>query len=130
MDTAARNYIKVQPEQITGYAIVPLEIIEDPALSAEAKGLWAYLFSRPPGWTVRRTDLLRRFARMKDRQLNRASKELQLAGVLLVQAVKNDQGQWAGWKWYVATSRNDSWQEVARTKFKVKEEVKECQENE
>lgn len=42
------------------WTAVPNKLIEDPALSWKAKGLYAYLTSRPDGWEVREMDLERR----------------------------------------------------------------------
>lgn len=42
------------------WTAVPNKLIEDPKLSWKAKGLYAYLTSRPDGWEVREMDLERR----------------------------------------------------------------------
>lgn len=122
------NYIKVEPETIAGFAMIPTAVIEDSGLTAEAKGTWTYLFSRPPGWKIQRTDLYRRFFGMTFRRLNRLSRELQLAGYLQVHPIKLEDGRFHGWRWLVGAQRHPEWAETARLKFKVKEEVKECQE--
>jgi hypothetical protein len=130
MDDRAKNYIRVEPEAIAGFAMIPTAVIEDPQLTAEAKGTWTYLFSRPPGWKIQRTDLSRRFSGMTFRRLNRVSRELQLAGYLQVHPIKMEDGRFAGWRWLVGAQRHPEWAETARTKFRVQEEVSACQENE
>ena len=42
------------------WTAVPNRLIEDPRLSWKAKGIYAYLTSRPDGWEVREMDLERR----------------------------------------------------------------------
>ena len=49
-----------------GWAAVPNSLIEDPALSWKAKGLWAYLHSRPDGWEVYEADLIKRAVEGRD----------------------------------------------------------------
>lgn len=46
-----------------GWAAIPNRLVEDRHITWKAKGLWAYLHSRPAGWQVREADLV---ARSKD----------------------------------------------------------------
>jgi hypothetical protein len=43
-----------------GWSSVPNKLLEAPELSWKAKGVWAYIYSRPDGWEVQETDLIRR----------------------------------------------------------------------
>ena len=49
-----------------GWAAIPNRLLEDPSLPWKAKGLWAYLYSRPSGWQVREADLVNRSADGRD----------------------------------------------------------------
>lgn len=118
---AAGNYIKIQPETIDKYTIVPREVVEDPSLTAEAKGVWLYLFSRPADWTIHRADLLRRFHNLGVKKLWRISRELQLSGYLHVFPWKKIDGKYGGWVWQVGATRHPHWTEAARKKFKTQE---------
>lgn len=113
------NYIKIEPVALRGYSILPHDLAEDPGVSATAKGIWMYLYTRPPGWRLYRTDILKHFANTSSKKLLSSSKELQLTGYLRVTPIKNEHGRYEGWTWHVGASRNVEWQLAAARKFKV-----------
>jgi len=87
------------------YYSVDLRVIESPNLSWEAKGLWAYLISRPDGWTVNRKDLLLR-AKNGEASLRNILKEIQMFGLLEIRKKKNG-SKFAGTEWIVTEDLDD-----------------------
>lgn len=64
-----------------GWVAIPNKLLEDESLSWKAKGLWAYLQSRPADWSVREKDLVTRSKDGRD-SVRSALQELQDSGWL------------------------------------------------
>lgn len=64
-----------------GFATISLACIEDPEIPALAKLLHTYAISRPDGWELRMTDLIRRFHE-GERAIYSAFKKLEKSGYL------------------------------------------------
>jgi len=82
------------------FAWAPKTLVEDPSVSWKAKGLFTYLNSRPDGWQIRRTDLLKRATDGKH-ALQTALEELQGAGVLEITRERDAEGQFLGTRWRI-----------------------------
>lgn len=74
------------------WAALPLAAIEDPNLTWKAKGLYAYLRSRPSGWIVRKTDLVRRSCQGRI-AVDNALTELQEHGYISREQAKDENGR-------------------------------------
>lgn len=70
--------------------------IEDETLSFEAKGLLAYVLSKPNTWQIRKTDLIKRSMSGRTR-IDRALLELMSAGYMNWYQEKNEDGTFADW---------------------------------
>lgn len=70
--------------------------IEDERLSWEARGVLAYILSKPDNWEVRTTDLLGKAPNCKIDKLQRILKELESAGYLVRERVHTADGRF-GW---------------------------------
>lgn len=93
--------VKTKPENIIKvyktrhYVSLNNEIFENDSLSWEAKGMLAYLLSRPPDWQVRVSDLINRSTCGRDRVYTIIN-ELRNAGHIISQQLRNDKGHMAG----------------------------------
>lgn len=67
--------------------------LHDNALSWKAKGMLAYLLSKPDNWKVRVTDLIRQSAD-GEASVRAGLKELQEAGYLIVKQERGEDGRW------------------------------------
>jgi len=82
-----------------GWAAVPNSLIEDPALSWKAKGLWAYLHSRPDGWEVYEADLIKRAVDGRD-AVRSGLAELEATGYLERRRAR-DGGRYTGTEYWL-----------------------------
>ena len=82
-----------------GWAAVPNALIEDPALSWKAKGLWAYLHSRPDGWEVYEADLIKRAVDGRD-SVRSGLAELEATGYLERRRAREG-GRYAGTEYWL-----------------------------
>lgn len=80
------------------YVTIENAMFEDHRLSWKAKGLLGYLLTKPDGWVVRRTDLVKH-ATDGDSSVRSAIKELQKYGYLTFHRTKKSNGQWGGTVW-------------------------------
>jgi hypothetical protein len=60
------DFIEIHQKKCGNFITISLTCIQDVKLSWKAKGLHSYLISRPPGWKIRREDLIRRSTDGKD----------------------------------------------------------------
>jgi hypothetical protein len=70
-----KDIIEIHQKKSGNFVTVSLTCIHDTRLSWRAKGLHTYLISRPPGWKIRRTDLIKRSIDGRD-AVSKAIKEL------------------------------------------------------
>lgn len=75
--------IQIKVHKNASYTTIGLRVVEDPGLSWKAKGLHLYLYSRPSGWKIRYSDLLRR-SRDGKSSLQAAVDELKRHGYLRI----------------------------------------------
>jgi hypothetical protein len=88
-----RTVIRVVKDREHPYVILNKDFLENDALSWKAKGLLAYLLSRPDDWTVIVRDLIRRSKDGRD-SVYAALKELTVAGYLEME-LERDGGKFA-----------------------------------
>lgn len=100
------DLITLRKKKRSKFYTVDLRVIESPELSWEAKGLWAYLISRPDGWSLNRNDLLAR-AKNGDSSLRSIIKELRTFGLLIIQRQRLEGGKWGKSSWIVSESMDD-----------------------
>lgn len=68
-------------EIATGFTQVPNTILTDPRISAKAKGIWAYLASKPTGWDFSSERIAKEFADGRD-SIRAGLRELESVGLL------------------------------------------------
>lgn len=85
------------------YVMVDKEFINDPDLSAKAKGILLYLLSKPDDWEIYQSDIGKH---MKDGRVSIQSgiDELLAVGYLDREQIRNDRGQFIGYKYQVFES--------------------------
>jgi hypothetical protein len=54
------DIISIKTKKEGNFTVLSLDCINDNNLSWKAKGLHTYLISRPPGWKIRRADLIKK----------------------------------------------------------------------
>ena|SRR5437868_1691727 len=86
-------------KRVNDYVQIDKRPLEDPDLSYKAKGLLAYLLSRPPDWKVIMADLVVRSTDGKD-AVQSALQELQTRGYAKLKTIQMD-GQIQGKRWII-----------------------------
>jgi hypothetical protein len=88
------------------YGVVPDKLLNDPNLSFRAKGLFAYIQSKPDGW---RFSVSRIASQTKDGRdsVQSAIKELETAGYLKRVPIKNKEGKWNGYCYILSENPNE-----------------------
>jgi len=83
------------------YGTIPVSILNNPDLSAKAKGLWAYLQSKPDGWRFAIDRIAKDFKDGKD-SIRSGLQELEEAGYLRRKPCQDEQGRFAGYDYILA----------------------------
>ncbi len=85
------------------YATTPNELLNNENLSLKAKGLFAYLQSKPENW---RFSVGRMAGQLKEGKeaITKALKELEDYGILSRKAVRKDDGTWDGYDYILSES--------------------------
>ena len=87
---------RVQHNKHNPYAIVDKGFLDNPNLTAKAKGIFAYLLSKPDNWRVHLNHLVTVF-QDGHTAIRSGLKELQAAGYLVRAAIRNEFGQIVEW---------------------------------
>lgn len=90
--------IKIEKHDI--FVVIDKRCVENTALSWKARGILAYLLSRPPDWTVRMSQLVSMSEREGPDAVRSAFKELQMHGYARLEAVRVA-GKMAGQEWII-----------------------------
>ena len=100
-----RLLMKIMEDNTTGkrrrernFVTIENSMFEDSRLSWKAKGLLGYLLTKPDGWTVRTSDLMKH-STDGDKAIRSAIKELKKYGYLTFQRIKKENGKWDGIVW-------------------------------
>lgn len=80
------------------FTMIDNSIVEDKRLSAKAKGLLLYAFSRPDDWQFTVEDFLANFSDKKA-SIDSGLKELEEVGYLIRQRLKAPDGKFFGTEW-------------------------------
>ena len=93
--------IQVTREVNDPFARVPKNLLDDDSMSWKAKGILAYLLSKPESWKLRVNDIAQR-STDGESSVRTALKELQATGYAKLERVKGDDGKIAEWVWHVS----------------------------
>lgn len=89
------------------YVQIDKRPLEDDRLSFKAKGVLAYLLSRPDSWKVRIPDLCNR-ASDGQKAIQSAMRELKQFGYAKLQTVKSETGEFGGTEWLIFETPENS----------------------
>ncbi len=89
----------------SNFVIIDSKILNNPRLSWKAKGLLAYLLSKPDGWQFYETEIAKRSKDGRD-SVATGLKELENEGYLQRSWIRNDKGKFIGRQWDVYESPN------------------------
>jgi len=84
----------------SNFAQVSNTVLADPTLSWKAKGLYSYLMSLPPDWHVRRSHLIEQSTEGRH-AFESGLMELRDGGLLTIEQLQDEQGQFSGTIWRV-----------------------------
>ena len=85
----------------SGFTIVPNEALNDSKLSFRAKGVYAFLRSKPDNWEFRMSNIILSSTEGRD-AIRAAIKELETAGYVKREPCRNDTvNKFDGWVWYI-----------------------------
>jgi hypothetical protein len=82
------------------YVMIDSRVLNDASLSWRAKGLHAYLLSKPDNWKVIFTDLVKH-ARDGSDAVRATLNELRDHGFAVLKSMRDDRGLWKGSEWTV-----------------------------
>lgn len=91
--------IKIQRHS-KNFVIIDKRPLEDVRLTWKAKGLLAYLLTKPHNWVVMRSDLVER-SKNGRRAFQSAMKELKLYGYATLSIVRDEGGNIRGKEWII-----------------------------
>lgn len=86
----------IRAEKTGNYTMMSNTCLRDVNLSARAKGVYAYIMSLPDNWNLHRKELYTHFSEGRD-ALDRAFKELQDAGYVSKDRLRDDKQRIVGW---------------------------------
>jgi hypothetical protein len=107
-----KTIFRVAKNKDNPFVMIDRRVIENPSLSWKAKGLLAYLLSRPDDWVVRFRDLVNR-SPDGGHTVRAAMKELRRAGHVQVEA-EREGGRVKQWVYTVHESPDDDFQQVEK----------------
>jgi hypothetical protein len=84
--------------KVHSYTQINNSVAENTLLSWKAKGLLLYMMSRPDGWEMNKTDLVKR-ATDKETSVDTGLKELKENRYLYIRKYRNEKGHFEGWEW-------------------------------
>ncbi len=90
----ADNIVRVEKNADARYVMIDKRLTENDSLSYAARGMMAYLLSKPDGWQVRMTDLENSGSEGRDR-VRGIIEELAHAGYVKREYSRDKQGHWA-----------------------------------
>ena len=89
------------------YTIVSNEIFRRPDVSARAKGIYAYIMTLPDDWKLYKSELYTHFSEGRD-AIDRAFKELETLGYIMMEKKKDEKGRYVGWDYRIIESIDNS----------------------
>lgn len=102
-----KTIFRVKKTSRPPYTQVHNAILTDPRLTWEAKGLMAFMLSKPDDWDFNRNEMMKNSAD-KEWCLKRIIKELKLFGYLKIEPLKDDKGKIVEWITYVFENPSDT----------------------
>lgn len=95
--------IRIQHRRSDTFARIPHDLLENPELSAAAKGILCYLLSKPDAWMARVTDIVNHMTNGKSSVRNTLN-ELREAGYAHFEQRRDGRGRLSQGEWSIADS--------------------------
>ena len=89
------------------FTIVSNEIFRRDNVSARAKGIYAYIMTLPDDWKLYKSELYKHFSEGRD-AIDRAFKELETLGYIVMEKKKDEKGRYVGWDYRIIESIDNS----------------------
>jgi hypothetical protein len=93
----------IRTEKTDNYTVICNQCLRDPALSARAKGIFAYIMTLPSDWKLYKSELHAHFTEGRD-AINTAFSELETAGYISKQTGRLENGSLNGWDYTIYES--------------------------
>jgi len=121
-----KTMVRTRKNRENPYVMLDKTGLHDQRLSWKAKGLHAYLMSLPDDWTIYITELTKHTKDGRD-STRAAFKELELAGYVTNEAIRNSKGRIEKWE-KIVYEQPLHWEPIEKTKSKkVKEQEPETE---
>lgn len=117
MSDKAQTIFRTEKNPENPFVMIDRRAVENPKLSWKAKGLLAYLLSRPDDWTVRFRDLAKR-APDGAHTVRMAMKELRTAGHVTVETVR-EAGRITKWIYHIHEVPDGGFQQVEKQDVEI-----------
>ncbi len=90
--------ITIEKEE-TGFSIIKNKLLKDERLSWKARGIMSYLISHDKSWKFYKSEILKHSDKDGKESFNSGIKELKEFGYLEINKLKDEKGQYFGYKW-------------------------------
>jgi DnaD/phage-associated family protein len=100
-----KTIFRINKDKENPYVMLDKRCINREDLSFKAKGIWAYLMSKPDTWTVMFEDIVKHSADGKD-SVRAGLKELEDAGYIVKSQERNQDGTFSGYTYTVFETPN------------------------
>jgi len=100
MDEDKKGTVFIRTKKERDYTVIDNTFLRDDRLSAQAKGIFAYILYLPEDWCIYQSELVKHFSNGKD-SIRSAIKELESFGYISKEHIKGKQGKFIGWRYTV-----------------------------
>lgn len=100
MEEEKKGTVFIRTKKERDYTVIDNTFLRDDRLSAQAKGIFAYILYLPEDWCIYQSELVKHFSNGKD-SIRSAIKELESFGYISKEHIKGEHGKFVGWQYTV-----------------------------
>jgi len=100
MEEEKKGTVFIRTKKERDYTVIDNTFLRDDRLSAQAKGIFAYILYLPEDWCIYQSELVKHFSNGKD-SIRSAIKELESFGYISKEHIKDEHGKFIGWQYTV-----------------------------
>lgn len=100
MEEEKKGTVFIRTKKERDYTVIDNTFLRDDRLSAQAKGIFAYILYLPEDWCIYQSELVKHFSNGKD-SIRSAIKELESFGYISKEHIKGEHGKFVGWRYTV-----------------------------
>lgn len=100
MEEEKKGTVFIRTKKERDYTVIDNTFLRDDRLSAQAKGIFAYILYLPEDWCIYQSELVKHFSNGKD-SIRSAIKELESFGYISKEHIKGEHGKFIGWQYTV-----------------------------